>query len=204
MKIRFGLSLLPLCLFAGCSTSKPVSSASVSPPVTETFAMLPAAAPVPGERGSKMTLEASAPETMRSGSVEVVKQSSNAEVDGLIASYAASYELPLELVRRVVKRESNFRPGARNGPYYGLMQILPATARGMGYDGPPSGLLDAETNLKYAVKYLKGAFLVAGGDHDQAVRHYARGYYFDAKRKGLLEATGLVRRRARGQGGGGG
>lgn len=113
------------------------------------------------------------------------------ELDNLIARYAAHHEIPVELLRRVVKRESTFNPAARNGPYWGLMQILPATARTMGYQGTPEGLLDAETNLKYAGKYLRGAYLVADGNHDQAVRFYARGYYYDAKRKGLLEETGL-------------
>ncbi|MEW9806649.1 transglycosylase SLT domain-containing protein [Mesorhizobium marinum] len=119
------------------------------------------------------------------------------EVDRLIAKYAAHYEVPESLVRRVVKRESNFNPRARNGPYWGLMQILPQTAKGMGYKGTAQGLLDAETNLKYAVKYLRGAYLVADGNHDQAVRFYARGYYYDAKRKGLLDETGLGRDRKR-------
>lgn len=119
------------------------------------------------------------------------------EVDRLIAKYAGHYEVPESLVRRVVKRESNFNPRARNGPYWGLMQILHQTAKGMGYAGSANGLLDAETNLKYAVKYLRGAYLVAEGDHDQAVRFYARGYYYDAKRKGMLEATGLGKDRKR-------
>ena len=94
-------------------------------------------------------------------------------------------------MRRVVKRESNFNPTAYNGGHYGLMQIKPATARTMGFRGEPRGLLDAETNLTYAVKYLRGAYLVADGNHDRAVRFYASGYYYDAKRKGLLKETGL-------------
>lgn len=113
------------------------------------------------------------------------------ELDALIEKYAAHHEIPLQLLRRVVNRESTFNPAARNGPYWGLMQILPATARTMGYKGTPQGLLDAETNLKYAGKYLRGAYITAGGDHDLAVRYYSRGYYYDAKRKGLLEETGL-------------
>jgi soluble lytic murein transglycosylase-like protein len=113
------------------------------------------------------------------------------ELDGLIAKYAAVYEVPVDLVRRVVKRESNFNPAAYHRGYWGLMQIKHATARGMGYDGPAKGLLDAETNLKYAVKYLRGAWLVAGGNREEAVRLYANGYYFDAKRMGLLDETGL-------------
>ncbi len=119
------------------------------------------------------------------------------EVDRLIAKYAAYYEVPESLVRRVVKRESNFNPAARNRVYWGLMQIRHDTARGMGYDGSAQGLLDAETNLKYAVKYLRGAYLVADGNHDRAVRFYARGYYYDAKRRGMLEETGLGKDRKR-------
>ena len=41
------------------------------------------------------------------------------------------------------------------------------------------------------MKYLRGAWLVADGDRDEAVAWYARGYYYEAKRKGLLEETGL-------------
>lgn len=118
-------------------------------------------------------------------------------LDGLIAKYAAIYEVPETLVRRVIRRESNFRPQAYNSGNWGVMQIRHATARGMGYDGPAHGLLDAETNLKYAVKYLRGALMVARGDHDQADRLYQRGYYYDAKRMGLLQETGLGRDRGR-------
>ncbi|RCS24947.1 lytic transglycosylase domain-containing protein [Phyllobacterium salinisoli] len=130
------------------------------------------------QSGATQKAEASAPET-KSG------------VDALIAGYAASYKVPEALVRRVVARESRFNPSARNGALWGLMQIRHDTARVMGYSGPARGLLDAETNLKYGVKYLAGAYLVAGGNEAQAVRLYSRGYYYDAKRKGLLEETGL-------------
>jgi len=113
------------------------------------------------------------------------------ELRALIEKYAALYEVPVGLVQRVVIRESTHRPGARNGPYYGLMQILPQTAKSMGYQGTPNGLLDAETNLKYAVKYLRGAWLLSYGDYDTAVSWYARGYYYEAKRRGMLVETGL-------------
>jgi soluble lytic murein transglycosylase-like protein len=113
------------------------------------------------------------------------------EMRALVRKYAAVHDIPESLLHRVIQRESNYNPGARNGPYYGLMQILPQTARTMGYQGPPEGLLDAETNLMYAGKYLRGAWMVSGGDQDEAVGWYARGYYYEAKRKGLLEETGL-------------
>lgn len=112
-------------------------------------------------------------------------------LDGLIARYAAINGVPASLVHRVVRRESSYNPRARNGPYYGLMQISYATAKSMGYRGAASGLLDAETNLKYAVKYLAGAYRVGNHNADQAVRNYSRGYYYDAKRMGLLEEVGL-------------
>lgn len=115
----------------------------------------------------------------------------SAEVNRLIAKHARAYDVPVDLVHRVVQRESGYNPAARNGPYYGLMQILPETARTMGYRGAPDGLLDADTNLRYAVKYLRGAWLVARGNRDRAVMWYARGYYYEAKRMGLLEETGL-------------
>lgn len=115
----------------------------------------------------------------------------SAEVNGLIAYHARALDVPQDLVHRVVRRESNYNPAARNGPYYGLMQILPETARTMGYRGSPDGLLDADTNLRYGVKYLRGAWIVANGNRDRAVMWYSKGYYYEAKRMGLLEETGL-------------
>lgn len=113
------------------------------------------------------------------------------ELRRLINHHADANGVPRSLVHRVIIRESHHRPGARNGPYFGLMQILPQTARGMGYQGPDAGLLDADTNLRYAVKYLRGAYLVADRDPDRAVTWYAKGYYYEAKRRGMLEVTGL-------------
>ena len=113
------------------------------------------------------------------------------ELRALIEKYAALYEVPVALVQRVIIRESTHNPRARNGPYYGLMQILPQTAGTMGFRGQPSDLLDAETNLKYAVKYLRGAWLLSDGDQQRAIFLYAKGFYPEAKARGLLVETGL-------------
>jgi soluble lytic murein transglycosylase-like protein len=72
------------------------------------------------------------------------------------------------------------------------MQISLPTARTMGFRGKPAELLNADTNLRYAVKYLAGAYMVAGHDEAQAAHLYTVGYYYRAKRKGLLVATGLA------------
>jgi soluble lytic murein transglycosylase-like protein len=63
------------------------------------------------------------------------------------------------------------------------MQIKLATARGMGYTGTAQGLLDPDTNLRYGVRYLAGAYRTANGHHGRAVGYYASGYYYAAKRQ---------------------
>lgn len=108
-----------------------------------------------------------------------------------INRWADHYDLPRSLVHKLAIRESTHNPKARNGPYYGLLQILPATARTMGFRGQPSDLLDADTNLEFALKYLRGAWLLSDGDHATAISWYARGYYYEAKRRGMLVETGL-------------
>ncbi|XKM42097.1 transglycosylase SLT domain-containing protein [Rhizobium ruizarguesonis] len=109
-------------------------------------------------------------------------------VTKLIAKYSKVYEIPETLLHRIVHRESRYNPKAYNKRgYFGLMQIKYNTAKSMGYDGAPGGLFDAETNIKYAAKYLRGAWLVSDSKEDDAVRLYARGYYYDAKRKGMTD-----------------
>lgn len=112
-------------------------------------------------------------------------------IDGLITKYAAENGVPESLVRRVVARESGFNPKCYHRGNWGLMQIKAATARTMGYDGPAKGLLDPETNLKYGVRYLRGAWIVAHKNENRAIAYYASGYYYRAKRMGLLDETGL-------------
>jgi soluble lytic murein transglycosylase-like protein len=104
-----------------------------------------------------------------------------------IAYYARVYAVPEALIRRSIVRESGYNPIAHRGPYWGLMQIRYDTAQGMGYRGAPRGLLDADTNLKYAVAYLSNAYLIAGGNPDRAIALYASGYFYEARRKGLLD-----------------
>jgi soluble lytic murein transglycosylase-like protein len=105
-------------------------------------------------------------------------------LDSLIAKYATANNLPESLLRRIIKRESGGNARVVSRGNYGLMQIKLATARSMGYSGSAAGLLDAETNMNYAAKYLAGAYQVAAGNADRAVHYYAAGYYYAAKRMG--------------------
>lgn len=113
------------------------------------------------------------------------------QMHALIAKWAKIHGIPESLLHRQIRKESGYNAGARNGPYYGLLQIHPRTAATMGYRGPAEGLLDAETNLHYAGKYLRGAWLVSRGNEDRAMMWYSKGYYYEAKRMGILQETGL-------------
>lgn len=106
-------------------------------------------------------------------------------IDALIELHARANKVPAAFVHKVVKRESNYNPRAKGGSALGLMQIKPATARGMGYSGDAGGLFDPETNLKYGIAYLAGAYRAAQGNIDQAYGYYRRGYYYAAKRLGI-------------------
>lgn len=118
----------------------------------------------------------------------------NGNLDSMISRHAAANNLPEDLVRRIIKRESGGNPRVVSAGNYGLMQIKLPTARAMGYTGTAAGLLDADTNMTYAVKYLAGAYRAANGNSSQAVHYYAAGYYYAAKRKGMTmpgDAQGL-------------
>jgi soluble lytic murein transglycosylase-like protein len=112
---------------------------------------------------------------------------SSSNLDSLIARHAGANNLPESMVRRIIKRESGGNPRVISKGNYGLMQIRLGTARAMGYQGTAAGLLDADTNMTYAVKYLAGAYHAAGGNPDRTVHYYAGGYYYAAKSKGLLD-----------------
>ena len=97
--------------------------------------------------------------------------------ESMIAQHASANGVPPSLIHRVIMRESRYNPRAVSAGNYGLMQIRLGTARAMGYTGSAAGLLDAETNMTYAVRYLAGAYHAAGGNESRAVALYARGYY---------------------------
>lgn len=112
------------------------------------------------------------------------------EHDALIAQHAAANGVPEQLVRRIIRIESRGNPRAVSKGNYGLMQIRLGTARAMGYSGTAAGLLEPETNLKYAVKYLAGAYRAAKCNAERAIAFYQRGYYGAAQIKcGVSQAV---------------
>jgi len=94
----------------------------------------------------------------------------------LIARYALENELPYELADAVIRLESRYNAAARRGANMGLTQINFLTARSLGYEGVAAGLLDAETNLRYGLRYLAKAYKLAGGDICGALLRYQFGH----------------------------
>jgi soluble lytic murein transglycosylase-like protein len=94
----------------------------------------------------------------------------------LIVRYASESGLPYELADAVVRLESRYNASARNGPNMGLTQINFRTAQSLGYQGPATGLFDAETNLRYGLKYLAKAYKLAGGDTCGTILRYQFGH----------------------------
>ncbi len=94
----------------------------------------------------------------------------------LIEKYAAAEGVPFEIANAVVRIESRYNPKARNGPNLGLTQISLPTARSLGYSGDASGLFEAETNLRFGIKYLGMAYKMAGGDVCGTILRYQAGH----------------------------
>ena len=85
--------------------------------------------------------------------------------------------MPVSLAHAVITIESNYRANARGSAgEVGLMQIKPATARMMGYNGSTKGLFDPETNIKYGMKYLAMAQELGGGTTCGTILKYNAGH----------------------------
>ncbi len=92
-----------------------------------------------------------------------------------IEQHAANNNVPFFLANSMVRIESRYNPNARSGPNLGLGQISLSTAKSLGYSGSAQGLMDAETNLTYSIKYLAQAYKLASGDTCGTVARYQNG-----------------------------
>lgn len=102
---------------------------------------------------------------------------SSSNLRTLVAHHAAQHGVPFALADAVVRVESNYNPRATNrSGAMGLMQIKAQTARGEGFNGHASQLLNPETNVRYAMRYLATAYRMAGGDLCGTVMRYQQGH----------------------------
>ena len=76
-------------------------------------------------------------------------------ISRIVRKTARKFNIPSRLVFAIVQVESGGNPRAvgRAGEI-GLMQIKPATAKMMGYDGSDEGLFHPETNIFFGTSYL--------------------------------------------------
>ncbi|ABD88457.1 lytic transglycosylase domain-containing protein [Rhodopseudomonas palustris] len=95
----------------------------------------------------------------------------------LIEKETAGTGLAPEIAEAVMAVESGSNPAAIGGVgEIGLMQILPSTARMLGFAGSNADLAVPSTNIHYGVTYLARAWRLAGGDLCTAVMKYRAGH----------------------------
>lgn len=96
----------------------------------------------------------------------------------IIAAHAKAHGVPVALAHAVVRIESSYRATVTGAAgEVGLMQIKPATARGMGYRGSTKALYDPATNIKWGMRYLAGAMQRGDGSTCGTILKYNAGHY---------------------------
>ena len=94
------------------------------------------------------------------------------EINTLIAKYSDKNGLDEDFVRAVINQESGFNPNATSKcGAMGLMQLMPATAQGLGV----KNAYDAEQNIEGGTKYLKGLMDRYNNDKSLALAAYNAG-----------------------------
>lgn len=118
------------------------------------------------------------------------------DVRSMVASEARKQGVPVNLALAIAKVESNFRCSAigRAGER-GVMQIKPATARGVGYRGSPSGLNNCATGIRYGMIYLRQAYRKAGGNVYRTALLYNAGIHSKLKSTPYVKKISRLLRR---------
>ena len=106
------------------------------------------------------------------GTFNLSSQPANGDFSSLINQASEKYGVNPQLVQAVIKAESNFNPSAvSSAGALGLMQLMPATARGLGVDNP----LDPAQNIDGGVHFLSQLLQRYDGDQRLAIAAYNAG-----------------------------
>jgi soluble lytic murein transglycosylase-like protein len=100
-----------------------------------------------------------------------------AEYRRIMIDEAEKRGLPPAIADAVMRVESNYNPRARGKDgEYGIMQVMPPTARMLGFSGPIETLAEPEINIPLGVRYLADAWRLAKGDICTAAMKYRAGH----------------------------
>lgn len=80
----------------------------------------------------------------------------NGKYDSIISKMSDKYNVPFDLIKRVINTESNFNPSAVSGSgATGLMQLMPATAKWLGVENSFNPIQNIEGGVKYLSNLMK-------------------------------------------------
>lgn len=119
--------------------------------------------------------------TSSSGSYSTGGSSYTGQYASLINKYAKQYNVDPALIAAVIRQESGFRKNLTSpAGAHGLMQLMPATAKGLGV----TNRSDPEQNIMGGTKYLAQLIKMFNGDIKKVLAGYNAGPYRKAIRNG--------------------
>jgi soluble lytic murein transglycosylase-like protein len=165
-----GIAALPLASLSASGAASAIS------PLNSYLANLAGAATRPAGQANRQPLPEletelgpKAPERVERRSSRLSDASPSVNIEQTIAKAAQRYGVDAGLIKAVIKAESNFNPRAvSSAGAQGLMQLMPATARGLGV----SNAFDPEQNVMAGTRFLKGLLDRYNGDLDAALAAY--------------------------------